>query len=129
VKRCLFALSLGLLACLLSQPMQATAKPERENQYLRIRISHGWTVAATEDQISLVRGKYLLSIDPIFTHASGIIGGRFGEYASEKQSIKAVMANVDQPAGGFECAEMPADAIVVNENLSLRNLHGRFKGR
>jgi IPT/TIG domain len=124
VKRWLFALSLGLVAWLLSPSIQATATPEFENQYLKIRISPGWTVAATADQIlNLVRRKYLLSIDPIFTHASGIIGGRFAEYASEKQSIKAVMANVDQPAGGFECAEMPADAIVVSENLSLSNLY------
>ena len=73
--------------------------------------------------LSLVRGRYLLSIDPIFTHASGIIGGRFAEYASEKQSIKTVMANVDQPAGGFECAQTPSDAIVVSEDLSLWNLY------
>ena len=112
MKRSLFALSLGLMAWLLSPPIQSIATPEFENQYLKIRISPGWTVAASEDQVlNLVRGKYLLSIDPIFTHASGIIGGRFAEYASEKQSIKAVMANVDQPAGGFECAEMPADAL------------------
>ena len=124
MKRWLFALSLGLMAWLLSRPIQATATPQFESQYLKIRISPGWTVAATGDQVlNLVRGKYLLSIDPIFTHASGIIGGRFAEYASEKQSIQAVMANVDQPAGGFECAEMPADAIVVSENLSLWNLY------
>jgi IPT/TIG domain len=109
---------------LTSPPIQATAMPEFENQYLKIRISPGWTMAATEDQaLNLVRGRYLLSIDPIFTHASGIIGGRFAEYASEKQSIKAVMANVDQPAGGFECAQTPSDAIVVSEDLSLWNLY------
>lgn len=124
MKRWRFALALGLMAWLLSPPIQATTKPEFENRYLRIRISPEWTVAATEDQVlNLVRGKYVLSIDPIFTHASGIIGGRFAEYASEKQSIRTVMANVDQPAGGFECSEMPADAIVVSENLLLRNLY------
>lgn len=124
MKPWLGALSLELMVWLISLPIQATAKPEFENQFLRIRILPQWTMAATEDQtLNLVRGKYLLSIDPIFTHASGIIGGRVAEYAGEKQSIKAVTANVAQPAGGFECAQMPSDAIVVSENLSLWNLY------
>lgn len=122
MKPWLGALSLGLMAWLISLPMQATAKPEFENQYLRIRILPEWTMAATEGPtLNLVRGKYLLSIDPIFMHASGIIGGRFAEYASKKRSIKAVMANVDQSS--FECAQMPSDAIVVSEDLSLWNLY------
>jgi hypothetical protein len=29
----------------------------------------------------------------------------------------------NQPAGGFECAQMPSDAIVVSEDLSLWNLY------
>lgn len=120
----LFVLSMGLMASLTGPPIQAKAMPEFENHYLKIRISPGWTMASTEDQaLNLVQGRYLLSIDPIFTHSSGIIGGRFAEYASEKQSIKAVMANVDQPAGGFECAQTPSDAIVVREDLSLWNLY------
>ena len=124
MKRWPLILSIGFMVSSICPPIQSTAMPEFENQYLRIRISHGWTMAATEDQtLNLVRGKYLLSIDPIFTHASGIIGGRFAEYASEKQSIKAVMANVDQPAGGFECAKMPSDAVMVSADLSLSNLY------
>ena len=124
MKKWLPALCLGLTAWLLIPPIEAKAKPEFENQYLKIRLSPRWMVAASGDQVlNLVRGKYVLSIDPIFTHASGIIGGRFSEFASGKQSIEAVMANVDQPAAGFECAEMPADAIVVSESLSLANLY------
>jgi len=124
VKKGLPALCLGLTAWLLITPIEAKAKPDFDNQYLKIRLSPGWTVAASGDQVlSLVRGKYILSIDPIFTHASGVEGGRFSEFASGKQSIDAVMANVDQPAGGFECAEMPADAIVVSQSMSLANLY------
>jgi IPT/TIG domain len=124
VKKGLPALCLGLTAWLLNPPAEAKAKPEFENQYLKIGLSPGWTMAASGDQVlNLIRGKYILSIDPMFTHASGIIGGRFSEFASGKQSIEAVMGNVDQPAGGFECAAMPADAIVVNESLSLANLY------
>jgi hypothetical protein len=124
VKKGLPALCLGLTVWLSIPLIEAKAKPEFENQYLKIRLSPGWTVAASGDQVlNLVREKYILSIDPTFTHASGIIGGRFSEFASGRQSIEAVMANVDQPAGGFECAEMPADAIVVSESLSLANLY------
>lgn len=124
MKKWLPAACLGLTAWLLITPLEAKAKPEFENQYLKIRLSPGWTVAASGDRvISLVRGKYILSIDPIFTHASGVEGGRFSEFASGKQSIDAVMGNVDQPAGGFECAETPADAIVVSESLSMANLY------
>src|ERR1035437_5361809 len=115
VKKGLPALCLALMAWLLILPIEAKAKPEFENQHLKIRLSPGWTVAVSGDQVlNLVRGKYILSIDPIFTHASGIIGGRFSECGSGKQSIEAVMANVDQPAGGFECAKIPADAIAVS---------------
>jgi len=124
VKKGLPALCLGLTACLFHPLMEAQAKPEFENQYLKLRLSPGWRVGASGDQVlNLVRGRYILSINPIFTHASGIVGGRFSEYASGKQSIQAVMANVDQPAGGFECAQMPVDAIVVSEALSLANLY------
>jgi hypothetical protein len=116
--------ALCFTTCLLIPPIEAKSKPDFENQYLKIRLSPGWTVAATGDQVlNLVRGKYILSIDPIFTHASGVEGGRFSEVASGKQSIDTVMGTVDQPAGGFECAEIPADAIVVSQSISLANLY------
>jgi hypothetical protein len=124
VKKGLLPLCLGLTAGFLIMPIEAKAKPDFDNQYLKIRLSSGWTVAASGDQVlKLVRGKYILSIDPIFTHASGIEGGRFSEVAGGKQSIDAVMANVDQPASGFECAQTPADAIAVSQSISLANLY------
>jgi hypothetical protein len=77
-------------------PRQAQANarsPQFENQYLKIKILPGWTVAPSGTQIlNLINGKYLLSINPIFTHASGIIGGRFSEVVRGKQSIEALWA-------------------------------------
>jgi hypothetical protein len=134
--KALIALCLGLSTAicaqqkstwLLMQPLEAQAKarpPELENQYLKIQILPGWTVAASGDQtLNLIKGKYLLSINPLFTHASGGIGGRFSEIVSGNQSIDAVMGNVDQPAGGFECAQMPFSAMVVTKAISLSNLY------
>jgi hypothetical protein len=134
--KALIALCLGLSTAICGQqkstwllmpPLEVQAKagpPEFENQYLKIQILPGWTVAASSDQtLNLIKGKYLLSINPIFTHASGGIGGRFSEIVSGKQSIDAVMANVDQPAGGFECAQMPSSDMVVTKAISLNNLY------
>src|SRR5882757_9766233 len=67
-----------------------------ENHYLKIQVRPTWKIATSTDQIlNLTEGKYLLSINPVFLHASGIIGGRFSEIVSGKASIDAVMANVD----------------------------------
>src|SRR6266566_7061273 len=71
----------------LSPPEATQRRPgEFENQFLAIQIVPGWTVATSTGQtLTLVKGKYLLSINPIFLHASGVIGGRFGEIASGKK--------------------------------------------
>jgi hypothetical protein len=130
----LIALCLGLSTAICAQSTwlvvpalgaQAKARsPEFENQYLKIQILPGWTVAASGDQtLNLIQGKYLLSINPIFTHASGVTGGRFSEIVSRRQSVDAVMGNVDQPAGGFECAQMPSSEMVVTKAISLNNLY------
>src|ERR1700692_2527120 len=132
VMKVLFALCLGLSIALCDvttwlvlPALGAQAKalsPEFENQYLRIQVLPGWTVAASGDQtLNLTQGKYLLSINPIFTHASGVTGGRFSEIVSGKQSVDAVMGNVDQPAGGFECAQ--SSEMVVTKAISLNNLY------
>ncbi len=95
-----------------------------ENQFLSIQLLPGWNVAKSFDQaLNLVHGKYLLSIDPVFTHASGVIGGRFSEFASGKPSIDAVMRDVDQPAGGGECSQWPPDRMVVSKAIVLINLY------
>jgi hypothetical protein len=103
---------------------QKPAAHEFENRYLKIQVLPAWTPQPYNDPtLDLVRGKYVLSINPIFTHASGIEGGRFNEFANGKPSIDSVMANVEQPAGGFECAQKPADEIAVRPDLSLQNLY------
>lgn len=106
------------------EPQTRTRPNEFENQYLKIQILPGWTVATSGDQtLNLIDGKYLLSINPMFVHASGVIGGRFSEIVRGKESIDAVMGNVDQPAGGFECAEWPPEELIVTRTMSLRNLY------
>lgn len=107
-----------------SDPQVKNRIHEFENQYLKIQILPGWTISNSSDQtLNLIKGRYLLSINPMFVHASGPIGGRFSEIVSAKKSIDAVMGNVDQPAGGSECAEWPAEELVVTKAMSLRTLY------
>jgi len=95
-----------------------------ENQYLTITILPAWTVGSSVDQrLNLIQDKYLLSINPIFTHASGVTGGRFSEIVGGMPSVEGVTANVDQPAGGFECAQWPPEEMIVAKGISLRNLY------
>jgi hypothetical protein len=85
----------------------AQTPPSRQinNPFLTMTILPGW-VATSHDQVLIVtRGKYVLRINPIFTHASGVEGGRFSEITAGMSGIGAVMRDVDQPAGGFGCAE------------------------
>jgi len=95
-----------------------------ENHYLTITILPGWTVEPSVDQnLNIIRGKYLLSINPIFTHASGVTGGRFSEIVGGMPSVDAVMGKVDQPAGGFECSQSSAKSMTVTKAISLSNLY------
>ena len=123
---------IGLLLCGFSAlsaaqsqqpPSTRTHTAEKlESQYLTMTIVPGWTVTPRVDQIArITHGKYVLTINPIFTHASGGICGRFPELGGER-SIEAVMAKVDQPAGGFECARS-SPATIVNKDISLTNLY------
>ncbi len=85
-------------------------------------ILPGWRVADSGDQrLSLIRGDYLLYVNPIFTHASGIAGGRFVEIVRGLPSIDAVLHNVDQPASGDECSQ--SDRTNVNQSIYLINLY------
>ena len=129
-----FCLGLSTALCALQKSTSPLTPPQEprprvhagefENQFLKIRIVPGWTVPMAADQtVNLIKGKYLLSIDPIFVHASGRIGGRFSEVVSGKKSIDTVMRNVDQPAGGFECAEWPPEKLGVSKKISLINLY------
>ena len=91
------------------------------NQFLTITILPGWTARPAEPTLDILRGKYILSINPIFSHASGVTGGRFPEIAARMASVDAVMRNVDQPAGGWECSE--GDRTIVTSTLSGSNLY------
>jgi hypothetical protein len=95
-----------------------------DNQYLKIDIVPGWKLQEPQDRtITLVGGKYLLSIDAVFLHASPVEGGRFDEIVNGKSSIEAVMANVDRPASGVECADSHANPTVVTKKITLSNFY------
>src|SRR5207245_1365498 len=61
------------------------------NQFLTITILPGWTTRPADPTLDILHGKYILSINPIFSHASGITGGRFPEIAARMPSVDAVM--------------------------------------
>jgi hypothetical protein len=70
-----------------------------ENQYLTMTILPACTVGPSVDQtLNIVQGKYLLAINPIFTHPSGVTGGRFSEIVGGMPSIDAVMGKGEQLA-------------------------------
>ena len=95
-----------------------------DNQYLTMTILSGWTVGPSADQkLNLTRGKYLLTINPTFAHASGIEGGRFSEIVEGMPSVGAVTGNVDQPASSDECALYPSEALKVTKEIALSNLY------
>ena len=95
-----------------------------ENQYLTIAVQGGWTVHESADQIlNLTHGKYVLSINPMFTHASGVTCGRFSEITQGMPSVDAVMGEVDQPASGSECSTSSSKRLVVNKTITLGNLY------
>jgi hypothetical protein len=103
---------------------QSSSNGRFDNPYLTMTILTGWTVTPAADQkLNLTRGKYLLVINPIFTHASGIEGGRFSEIVGGMPSVDAVTRHVDQPASGAECALYPSEALKVTKAISLGSLY------
>ena len=106
---CIFVISSAVQG---QRRVQTTNSPVFENHYLKINVSPDWTVSRIEPGSSftsataarITKGRYVLEIDPIFGHASGVVGGRFDEVIGDKPSVQAVMQRVDRPAGGFECA-------------------------
>jgi hypothetical protein len=95
-----------------------------DNQYLTMTVLRGWTVGPSADlTLNLARGQYLLAINPVFTHASGVEGGRFSEIVEEMPSVDAVTRNVDQPASGGECSLSTSNALKVTKSISLGNLY------
>ena len=93
-----------------------------ENDYMRMRVLPGWTVdTSTPALVKVIHGNYILTIDPTWSHASGIIGGRFMEAIQGMLSAKAVLERVD--LDGFTCADPKAKSLFINKNLGLGNLY------
>jgi len=113
-----------LAAGLLTAQSSPASGRALDNPYLAITILPGWTMEpSVAPTLHLIKGKYLLTINPVFTHASGVEGGRFSEIVEGMPSLDAVTANVDQPAGGAECTLEPSDALKVTDAISLGNLY------
>ncbi|MFZ0315187.1 MAG: hypothetical protein WAL85_20975 [Candidatus Korobacteraceae bacterium] len=67
-----------------------------ENQYVGMTILPGWTVdASSPPLVKLRHGNYVLTIDPIHTHARAF--GSLEDIASVLPSVEAVMREVDGP--------------------------------
>ncbi|MFZ0773040.1 MAG: hypothetical protein WCA49_22500 [Candidatus Sulfotelmatobacter sp.] len=111
-------------ASVLTGQTSTPASSRFDNQYLSMTILRGWTLGASAGPtLDVVQGKYLLTINPVFTHASGVEGGRFSEIAVGMRSLDAVMGNVDQPASGAECALYPSKPLRVTKSIALGNLY------
>src|SRR5437660_2514368 len=57
-----------------------------ENKYLKITLSPGWALTVdnpTQHSVNITKGEYILQVNPLFGHASGVGGGRFSEVAAE----------------------------------------------
>ena len=103
-----FATAFPIKAARAAGPATPPHSRHFENPYLSLQILPGWTIAPPNQHVgdcctlTITNGRYVLSINPLFSHASGISGGRFSEILSDQPSVQAVMGDVDLPAGGFE---------------------------
>ena len=102
-------------------PASSVKKRTFSNQFLTIAILPDWTARPVNQTLDIIHGKYILSINPMFTHASGITGGRFPEIVAGMPSANAVMRNVDEPAGGWECSQ--TDGMIVSSTISGSNYY------
>jgi hypothetical protein len=92
-----------------------------DNQYLTMTILPGWAPEPSADQrLSIIHGKYLLTINPIFTHATSV--ARF-EQVAEGPSVEAVTSKLDDPSDSPKCALWPPEKMIVNKSMSLGNLY------
>lgn len=92
-----------------------------ENQYLTMTILPGWAAELSADQkLSIIRGKYLLAINPIFTHATS--SATF-EQVAVGPSVEAVTSKLDDPSDTYKCALWPPEKMIVNRSMSLGNLY------
>src|SRR5208283_4982236 len=91
-----------------------------ENQYVRMSILPGWTVDASSSPplVKLTHGKYVLTINPIFTHARAY--GYLEDIASGLPSVEAVMAEVDEP-WSTSCAQR--EKMIPTSSIQLLPLY------
>ncbi len=96
-----------------------------DNQYMTITILPGWAAKPSGDQkLSISRGKYLLTIDPIFTHATS--AAKF-EQLAVGPSVEAVTSKLDDPSNSVKCALWPPSQLIVNKAMSLSTLYTASK--
>ncbi len=89
------AVLLSAMEAFLAQPLPAT-DTQFNNQYVKITVPSGWTVnVSSPPLVKLIHGKYVLTINPIFVHATAY--GSLETIASGLPSVEAVMRQVDGP--------------------------------
>ena len=124
-----FATALPIKAAHAAGPATPPHSRHFENPYLSLQILPGWTIAPPNQHVgdcctlTITNGRYVLSINPLFSHASGISGGRFSEILRDQSSVQAVMGDVDEPAMGSECSLMPMPETRVSRAITLQNLY------
>jgi hypothetical protein len=71
--------------------------------------------------VNITHGKYVLSINPVFLHASGGIGGRIGEVLPARPSVITVIGDDDAEDVVGVCAKWWDTP--VSKTMALRNLY------
>lgn len=110
----------GLLLAATIAVAQNPTRATFENQYVKMTILPGWKVMPSPPEVRVTQGKYVLTINPMYQHASGVAGGRFEEVTAGMSSIEAVREEVLQPSW-ILCAK--SDAAIITGTLSLANLY------
>ena len=120
-KRALMIFFIAAAAGILIAPSSSTIGRRFDNPYVTITVLPGWTEdSSSPPRLKLTHDKYVLSINPIYTHASGITGGRFGEITSGMPSVESVRANVEGPWGSI-CGQ--SERMIITRTLDLVTLY------
>ncbi len=136
MNRIVIVLCLALISPLIT-PTRTTPRtpPLRsrvfQNHYLRIHLLPGWTVEPPDQEtqkvssdcctLNITHGKYVLAINPVFIHASGVDGGRVGEILPGRPSVIAVIGDDDAEDVTSQCAQW--SDTPVSKKVTLRNLY------
>ena len=136
MNRIVIVLCLALISPLIT-PTRTTPRtpPLRsrvfQNHYLRIHLLPGWTVEPPDQEtqkvssdcctLNITHGKYVLAINPVFIHASGVDGGRVGEILPGRPSVIAVIGDDDAEDVTSQCAQW--SDTHVSKKVTLRNLY------